>query len=55
MEPQLQELGLGGDSLLMGTANTLEDLANITQVERVMRLVGSGLELHLDAGVDEFR
>ena len=52
VEPELQELDLGVDSLLMSTANTLEDLADITQVKGVMRLVGSGLELHLDTRVD---
>ena len=52
MVPKLQDFHLSVDSLLVSTANTLEDLADITQVERVMRLVGCRLKLQLYASVD---
>ena len=51
VEPELQDLNLVRDCLLMRTANALENLANITQVECVVRLVGRGLQLLLDTSV----
>ena len=52
VEPKLQQADLSVDRLLVSSASTLEDFADITQVESVVRLVGRGLQLGLHAGID---
>ena len=54
MEPELEELSLVGDGLLMCRTHTLEDLADIAQVEGVVRLVGRGLQAELNTGIYDF-
>ena len=55
MEPQLEELDLCTNCLLMRSADALEDLAHVTQVESVVRLVRRWLQPLLHTSVDNFR
>jgi len=52
--PELDEFEFSVDRLLVSTARALEDLRDISQVERVVGLVGRGLQLTLHTRVDHF-